>query len=120
MNLRYRIHKNGTASIHGIPETYLSDIITMAWLYNNDRRDKYKEQDGSEWIRCQQWILDRLHKLRGEEVDRFNSAYFKRKAKPEEPLKQRLLKRKKERDEFEKIWREIFSNQMPIRHRCGE
>jgi hypothetical protein len=94
---RYRIHKNGTASISGIPENMLNNLVTIASLYGYDHEftpepttetELYVGQNAivarnnrreEAWHKDRRWLLDRLHKLRDEEVTRFNAEYFRRK-----------------------------------------
>lgn len=64
---RIRYHKDGTASLHGIPASDLKSILVAASLHRYDEdakaKDKPRDLDSAIWCKRQRIILDLTDKL---------------------------------------------------------
>lgn len=61
LNIRIKHHKDGTATVSGIPSTEVRSIFTAAWLYRHDNEKRPSREDTA-WWRFQSAILNQLTK----------------------------------------------------------
>lgn len=96
MTPRFRINRDGTATLAGVPYWYMRDILTMAALHWYDERDdgRYTDPESVNWNRNSKWFMDELEKSMKESIA---ATHRWPKDFPAQTLKQRLQRRNEER-----------------------